>query len=94
MFVYLQNKSVSIESTSSKNLYKHLIEIKYERPMIEKRWCRNFNISGDLTNWKSIYSRKVCNVKLRNLEQFNYKLLHNILLSGSMLHRWKQLLQL
>ena len=83
MFVCLQNKPVCVESTSAKSLYKHLIEIKYKRPMIKRNGVKNFDISEDVINWRSIYnSRQICNIKVRNLEQFHYKLLHNILSSS------------
>ena len=58
--------------------------------MLQRIWCNEFNIDNHCQCSEDIYRRKVKNVPIQKLEEFNYKILTNILDTGNFLSKWKR----
>ena len=56
---------------------------------MESIYSREFNFQTQENLLKSIYKQKICDLKIINLEEFNYKLLNNIVPCGYVINKWK-----
>ena len=75
----LSNNAVPLLDTSSKSIYRSLVQSKFKPPTSKQYFTGRFDIPGDVDSWKNIYSlpRKVTlDTKTRI---FQDKILNNIL---------------
>ena len=76
----------SISKISSKIIYLSLVKDKVTRCYCEQSWNRLFE---DDINWSSIWVNQTKHLTDNmKMAEFNYKILHQILPSGKLLHRW------
>ena len=59
---------------------------------METEWCKKFQKEVLTIDWKNIYTRKVKHVQCMKLAEFNYKLLHNLVVTGYILSKWNKLI--
>jgi hypothetical protein len=72
----------------SKQYYADLTKKNLERPQSENKWRTVLQGHNIELEFKDIYTRKVINIKERKLAEFNYKILHLILVCNSNLYKW------
>ena len=65
--------------------YKILLSQKTVKSYMEKCWCKTFEC--DL-NWHLIYKQMIENIHIPIVSEVNYKLLHNLLGTGSLACKW------
>lgn len=68
--------------------YKILLSKKTQKPIMEAKWSKEFNISND--QWKNIYTAKIINAFDKQIAEFNYKLLHNQLNCNYNVNKWNK----
>ena len=85
---HIDNKTININRLTSKIFHNCLIRKKFCLPISQKVWCHKFNIEYKSTCFKDIYNRKIKDEKIAKLSDFKYKLLHNILITNSVRHKW------
>ena len=74
---------------ASKFFYRILLNCKSKKPNMENVWALEFNgISKD--NWHTIYEEKIKNIIDKNVAEFNFKLLHNMLPNNLYLSKWNK----
>ena len=83
------NKSYAISKQKSKFFYSILTSKAVTRLPMESVYAREFKFQNQTLIWKSIYRQKLCDLKLKSLQEFNYKLLNNILPCGYVINKWK-----
>ena len=88
--LFIDQKYVDISNSSSMDYYKVFVDKKFKRPKMEHIWCNEFNIDEHHKYWEDIYTQKVQKIPFQKLKEFNYKILTNILVSGSLLSRWNK----
>ena len=57
---------------------------------MESIHARNFKFATTKSLWKNVYHQKVCDIRIANIREFNYKLINNIIPSGYWLSKWKR----
>ena len=55
---------------------------------METIWAKTFNFVNNHTVWTNIYEQKTIKISVPKLAEFNFKLLHNIVPCGKILHKW------
>ena len=63
--------------------------IFFSKTVLSKYSHKGFNIA-DMKSWYQIYENDVKNMQDRNITEFNYKLLNNLLCNNLYLSKWKQ----
>lgn len=87
-FLFHGNIYESIDDKKCKFYYKIFRDHKFEKPYYIKKILKDLNIEG--SEWiKNIYINKVVNMFDKQIADFNYKLLNNILISREYLSKWK-----
>ena len=72
----------------SKWFYTRLLKQKAKNAKAIKRWCDFFALD---INWSSVTCNKIKNQFEVKIGEFNYKLINDILPTGSNLMRWKKI---
>lgn len=62
--------------------------MKFTKPCYQTRLSKEFEIH-DTEQWKNIYVSKIKDVEDKQLSDFNYRLLNNILCNNAYLLKWK-----
>ena len=83
------NKVYGISNQKSRFFYSILTSKIVTRLPMESIYSREFNFQNQTALWQSIYKQKLCDLKIKNLEEFNYKLLNNIVPCGYVINKWK-----
>ena len=74
-----RNNVVKLVSDAKCNFYYSiLVDMKFQKPLNEKRCKRDFDITGNST-WRQIYTSRILGMTGLRIAEFNYKLLHGIL---------------
>ena len=81
----------NIESIQAKNYYQFLFSKKFVVPILQVRWNNILNACMLESDWAEIYNSKVIGVPDAKLAQFNFKLLHNIVVCRNDLFKWKKI---
>ena len=84
-----KNRYHKVTQEKSKFFYDCLKDRISARGNMETIWARNFEFSNCAFVWTKIYKQKV-SIGLAILEEFNFKVLHNILPCGKVLSKWLQ----
>ena len=87
---YVNKRFVHIADITTKQLYKIFVNKKWERSKMEHVWCKEFNTDKFQATWKGIYDRKIRNMAMPKMQEFNYKILNNILVSGKLVNKWNK----
>ncbi len=87
---YYKNTFKDITNEKSKFFYEILVQKKFKCSNMESVWSKLFNILNDSNTWEKIYYGKVINEKYKKFSDFNYKQLHNILPSGTIVNKWNK----
>ena len=86
-FITLQYFYRDLKNITCKYMYSYLIEKKTKEPSSEQSWNLYFQTDVD---WSSVWIYQTTNLTGQMyLVEFNFKLLHNILPSGTLLHKRK-----
>ena len=85
-----KNKYHRVNQKKSKFFYDCLKNKTTSRGNMETIWARLFGFDNSASVWNKIYKQKVISLGLAKLEEFNYKVLHNILPCGKVLSKWLQ----
>ena len=87
--ISLSNNTIPVLDSSTKSIYRSLVQSKFKPPTSKQYFISKFDITGDVDSWKNIYSlpRKVTlDSKTRT---FQYKVLNNILYLNHQMFRMK-----
>ena len=87
-FLFHGNICEHISDKKCRFFYHILLERKFIKPHSERKWHADFNINFDVYGNK-IYIQKIINIKDKEIAEFNYKLLHNLLNCNKQLSKWK-----
>lgn len=68
--------------------YKNFIKKKFTKPCYQTKLSKEFEIH-DTQQWEKIYVCKILEVEDKQLSDFNYRLLNNILCNNAYLCKWK-----
>ncbi len=82
------NKIIDIECITCKEVYKWVVNKKFQRPKMERVWCKEFQIEKFQTIWQSIYETKIKYMPIQKIKEFNYKLMTNVLICGNLVCKW------
>ncbi len=85
-----KNKTFEIRDKKCKFFYSLLVEKKCTRSYMEKSWCKQFDKNISHEKWELIYIRRVKMLPDNKLSEFLYKLIHNLIVSRSVLFKWKR----
>lgn len=58
---------------------------------MEKHWCKTFRFKITDSNWKEIYMNGIHGLPCTKLKEFAYKMIHGLLVSREILHKWKRI---
>ena len=89
LFTWNNNKYIyqDLKNITCKHIYLFLIDKKAKQESSEQSWNLYFQTNVD---WSSVWIYQTTNFTGHIcLVEFNFKLLHNILPSGTLLHKWK-----
>ena len=81
------NKYEDIHDRKNKDFYDILLKKKFQKPCFQTILSREFDITS--TEWYSVYNKKVKQISDKNVAEFNYKLLNNLLCNDYYLSKWK-----
>ena len=81
------NKYEDIHDRKNKFFYDILLKKKFQKPCFQTILSREFDITS--TEWYSVYNKKVKQISDKNVAEFNYKLLNNLLCNNYYLSKWK-----
>lgn len=88
--VIFNNKLQTIVDKKSKFFYMMLISRQTSTPHMETIYAKEFKFVRSKHIWKTIYKQKLCLLKLPKLNEFNFKILHNIVPCGKIVSKWKK----
>ena len=88
MTLLYKNKYHQVIQKRSKFFYDCLKDKATSRGNMETIWARLFDFDNSTSVWTKIYNQKVIDIGLAKLEEFNYKVVHNILPCGKVLSKW------
>ena len=86
--MYAFGKTFNLKSIKCKDFYYVLIRKIFTRAHMESIWEKQFDLPRNVANWRVIYQRKVVNIPVKKIAEFNYKLLLNILATASVVSKW------
>ena len=90
LYMNYGNKQYDIRELNSKFYYKILIEKKCGRNYTEKCWQKKFSVEIFQSEWKDIYKSKVWKFPVKNIAEFNYKMLHKLVYGKYEISKWKK----
>lgn len=78
-------KTFRMCKNGARNIYDHLMRKSKHRPICKNKWANDFNLFLDF-NWKlGSFKPKIC-IKDSGLIQFNFRIIHRILVVNKILH--------
>ena len=83
-------KMVELKTAKSKLFYEIGVKMIATRHYMEKCWNVTFGHKYLHCEWKNIYLRKIKNIPCKKISEFNYKILHNLLVTGYILSKWNK----
>ena len=89
LYLFKNNRRLSVENLKCNFYYNIFINMKFERPLFEMKWSRMFNVS-ERELWRSIYRSKIVYMYEKCIAEFNYKLLHGILNNNLSVNKWNK----
>lgn len=88
-FVFnFQGHIKSIEGQKSSFFYSILLQQNSKKPNMESVWANIF-LLDDTYVWENIYTEKIKKIFDKNVSEFNYKLLHNLITCNKYVSKWK-----
>ena len=81
------NKYEDICTKKSYFFYDILLKRKFQKPCYQSILARDFDITGSI--WQTIYDNKVKHILDRDIAEFNYKILNNLICTNYYLSKWK-----
>ena len=88
--LFRKNVAKLVNDAKCNFYYSILVEMKFQKPLNENRWKRDFDITGNST-WKLLYtSRILTRMTELIIAEFNYKLLHGILNNNVSVSKWNK----
>ena len=88
-FFLFSHEYQNIYDKKSRFFYDAMLHKKFQKPCYQNILTREFSIA-DINSWHQIYKNKVKNIQDKNIAEFNYKLLNNLLCTNFYLGKWKQ----
>ena len=86
---FTDGKNIYTVKQQKSNFYYDILIAKcLDRPNFEQSLSTLFNFENSIKIWNSIYCQKMVCLDDNKLEEFNFKLLHNILPCGYILSKW------
>ena len=85
---FINGERLHIDQLNTKIFYKAFVKKHFCTPISKKYWCKKFNFSYDYNFFKNLYLRKIQKEPIAKLAEFNYKLLHNLLVTNIDLNKW------
>ena len=77
----------AIPSLAVSCFYDILLKRKFQKPCYQSILARDFDITGSI--WQTIYDNKVKHILDRDIAEFNYKILNNLICTNYYLSKWK-----
>ena len=87
-FLFKNGRFELIKGKSCKFFYDIFVHQKFKRPNMEKIWEKEFDLVKPVA-WNMIYKNNIRNIVDKNVAEFKYKLIHNLLCNRYMLSKWK-----
>ena len=81
------NGYYNIKEQNCKFYYKNFISQKFAKPLHQSFYSREYNI--EKYQWEQIYKNKIKLIGNKEVSEFNYKLLNNILCTNQFLSKCK-----
>ena len=88
-FLFRNNVVILVNDAKCNFHYSILVDMKFQKPLNENRWKRDFDITGNST-WKQIYTCRILGMTELRIAEFNYKLLHGILNNNVSVSKWNK----
>ena len=85
-----QGRFEKIEGKKSKFFYNILLSKTSKKPLMERFWSELFCIDDLLVSWENIYLEKIKKIFDKNVSEFNFKLLHNLLTCNKYVNKWNK----
>lgn len=85
--LHMNNGSINITKINNKILYLCLCKNK-NRNLMENCYSIEFEIENSTEIWSKIYEKKLRDINIVKLREFNFKILHNIVPCGYILSKW------
>jgi hypothetical protein len=90
-YMYFMNQRFTdIRYVTNKDLYTIFVNKKFQRPKMEHMWCKEFILEKYQQTWQDIYKRKVKDMPIQKIKEFNFKLINNIVISGKIVSVWNK----
>ena len=86
----LNKKQYDINLLNTKLFHSIYVNKNFVRPISERRWCKKFNFEYKSYSFQQIYIKKVKHPKISKFAEFNYKLLHNMLITNEGVNKWNK----
>lgn len=83
---YFEEKLEYTSNKKSKFFYSILIKKKFQKPIMENIWCKEFQI--DKYYFNVINKNKIRSLFDKSVSEFNHKLLHNLLTTNLSVSKW------
>ena len=93
-FFFSGQKMVELKTAKSKLFYDIGVKMITTRHYMEKCWNVTFGHKYLHCEGKNIYLRKIKNIPCKKNSEFNYKVLHNLLVTGYILSKWNNIVLL
>ena len=87
-FLFKNGSFELIKEKSCKFFNDIFVHQKFKRPNMEKIWEKEFDLVKPVA-WNMIYKNNIRNIVDKNVAEFKYKLIHNLLCNRYMLSKWK-----
>ena len=76
-------------------MVKHMLildmkKVNYYRHYMENTWNKKFQTQFLTIDWQKMYIRKIKNIPCMKLAEFNYKLIHNLVVTRYILNKWNK----
>ena len=88
-YIMYNNRRFLIEACKSKFYYEILCGKEQCRGSMESVYAREFSFENNKQIWHNIFMQKVL-LKIPKLNEFNFKILNNIVPCGNVLYKWQK----
>ena len=86
---FLGNSYFNNENSTSKFFYQIFLHKKFKKPLHQPFLEKEFGLQRKIS-WTLIYTQKISNIIDKNVAEFNYKLLHNLLSNRYLASKWNR----
>ena len=80
---------VRLSNINCRFLYDNLLSMKFQKPCYQSFLSNELNVSKE--SWEKIYRYKILDIIDKNVADFNYRLLNNLLVNNLYLSKWKNI---